>query len=199
MTELLVATTNAGKVREYREIFKDFKLPVRIISLKEAKITKEIEEDGRTFEENAIKKAEFYYNLSGGLPTLSDDAGLEIDYLNGEPGVHSRRWPGYTASDEELMQLALEKLKGVPEEKRGAQLRAAVGLIFPGEEKVHVFEGVLRGRIAEKSFGEILPGYPFRSIFIPEKQNKHLNELNIVAHRRQAIEKALPIIKKHLC
>ncbi len=197
MKELLVATTNEGKVTEYKEIFKGFGLPVKIVSLKEAGITEEVEEDGRTFEENAVKKAEFYHNLSG-LTTLSDDAGLEIDYLNGEPGVHSRRWPGYTASDEELMQLALEKLKGVPEEKRGAQLRAVIGLIFPGEPTVHTFEGVLRGKIARSPVGKTLAGYPFRSIFLPENNDKYLSELNIVAHRKQAVKKALPIIKKHL-
>ena len=198
MKKLLIATTNKGKVLEYREIFKSFAIPAELVTLKDLNISQEIEEDGKTFKENAVKKAKFYYNLSK-LPILSDDAGLEIDYLNGEPGVNSRRWPGYTASDDELMKLALKKMKGVPKEKRGAQLRAAVGLCFPGEEKVHIFEGVLRGHIAEKPFGKTLAGYPFRSVFIPENNDKYLSELNIIAHRKQAIEKALPIIKKYLC
>jgi len=198
MKKLLIATTNKGKVLEYTEIFKNYAIPVELITLKDLNINQEVEEDGSTFEENAIKKAKFYHNLSK-LPTLSDDAGLEIDYLNGEPGVNSRRWPGYRASDEELMKLALEKLEGVPKEKRSAQLRAVVGLIFPEEEKVYTFEGVLRGMIAEKPFSKTLAGYPFRSIFIPKDSNKYLGEMSIVAHRKQAIEKALPLIKKHLC
>lgn len=95
--------------------------------------------------------------------------------------------------------MALDKLEGVSEEKRGAQLRAVIGLIFPGDPKVYTFEGILRGKIAEKSFGKMIAGYPFRSIFIPENQEKYLGELSLVAHRKQAIEKALPIIKKYLC
>ena len=198
MKKLLIATTNQGKILEYREIFKDCALQVELVTLEDLKIEASVEEDVETFKENAVKKAEFYAGLSG-LPTLSDDACLEIAYLNGEPGVHSRRWPCYRATDEELMNLALKKLKGVPEEKRGAQLRAVVGLSFPGEEKVYTFEGILKGRIAEKPFQKTLAGYPFRSIFIPMGSERYLGELHIVAHRKQAIEKALPIIKKYLC
>lgn len=198
MRKLLIATKNPGKVLEYREIFKELDLKIELVSLKDLGIEQSLEETGKTFEENAIQKAKFYYNLAG-LPTLSDDSGIEIDFLNGEPGAKSRRWPGYEASDEELIEFTLEKLKRVPEEKRGAQLRAIVGLTFPGEEKVYTFEGILRGRIAQKPFEKSIPGYPFRSIFIHKQQKKYLGELSLVAHRKQAIEKALPIIRKHLC
>lgn len=198
MKKLLIATTNPGKVLEYKEIFKELGLDIALISLKEAGVAQKLEETGSTFEENAVQKAKFYHNLTG-LPVLSDDAGMEIDYLGGEPGVHSRRWPGYEASDEEIMQMALDKLKGVPQGKRGAQLRAVIGLIFPDNPKIYTFEGILRGAIAEKSFGKMIVGYPFRSIFIPEHNDKHLSELSIVAHRKQAVEKALSIIKKYLC
>lgn len=198
MKKILIATTNKGKTSEYKEIFKELGLPLELVTLKDLNIEEDIEENGNSFEENAVIKARFYYNLSK-LPILSDDAGLEIDYLNGEPGIHTRRWPGYQASDEELFKLAIEKMKGVPEEKRGAQLKAVIGLVFPGVEKVYTFEGVLRGRIAEKPFQEIMPGYPFRSVFIPENSEKYLGEMNIVAHRKQAVEKAVPIIKKYLC
>lgn len=190
MKKLLIATTNPGKVLEYKEIFKELKLPIELVSLKEVGIIEKAEEDGSTFEENAIKKARFYFNLSN-LPTMSDDGGLEIDYLNGEPGVKSRRWPGYEASDEELQQIALDKLRGVPGEKRGAQLKAVIGLIFPSDEKFYTFEGILRGIIAEKPFDKIIAGYPFRSIFITDNQ--------LFAHRKKAVEKAIPIIKKYLC
>lgn len=198
MKKLLIATTNPAKVREYKAIFKELGLEIELVSLQEAGIDKKIEETGSTFEENAIQKAEFYHGLSD-LPVLSDDAGIEIDYLEGEPGVHSRRWSGYAASDEKIMQMALDKLKGVPKEKRGAQLKAAVALIFPPDLKVHIFEGILRGKIAEKPFGTAIAGYPFRSIFLPEGAKKYLNELDIIAHRKEAVEKALPIIKKYLC
>ncbi len=197
MQKLLIATSNPGKVLEYKEIFKELGLEeIELVFLRDLGITQPMEETGSTFQENAIQKAEFYYNLAK-IPTLADDGGLEIDYLNGEPGVKSRRWPGYEASDEELIQIALDKLKGVPEEKRGAQLRVVVALIFPGEEKVYTFEGVLRGSIAEKPISERITGYPFRSIFIPDDQSKYLGELPLVAHRRQAIEKAVSVLLKH--
>lgn len=198
MMKLLIATNNPGKVLEYKEIFKEMAPDIELVSLKDLGIKQKLEETGKTFEENAIQKAKFYYSLSG-IPTLADDGGLEIDYLNGEPGAKSRRWPGHEATDEELIQITLEKLKGVPLEQRGAQLRAVIGLIFPGDEKVYTFEGVLRGRIAEKPIKLRMNGYPFRSLFIPAGSNKYLGELGINAHRQQAVEKALPIIKKYLC
>ncbi len=182
---------------EYSEIFKEMGLEIELVSLKDLGITQKIEETGATFEENAIQKAKFYFNLAK-IPTMSDDAGLEIDYLNGEPGVYSRRWPGHEASDEEIMQMALDKLRGVPKEKRGAQLRAVIGLMFSQDQQVYTFEGHLRGMIAEKPFGEMIAGYPFRSIFIPENQEKYSVELSLVAHRKQAIEKALPILLRYL-
>lgn len=194
MRRLLIATTNPGKILEYREIFQELGSKIDLVSLKDLNIEQKLEETGRTFEENAVQKAKFYFDLSK-LPTLSDDAGLEIDCLNGEPGVKSRRWPGYEASDKEIMQMALDKLRGVPKGKRGAQLRAVIGLVFPGDQKVYTFEGILRGAIAEKPFSKMIVGYPFRSIFIPENQAKYLGELSLVAHRKQAVEKALPILR----
>jgi len=198
MKELLIATGNQGKIREYREIFKLLKLPIKLISLKELGIKQEVEESGKTFRENAIIKAKIYSKLSN-LPTLSDDAGIEIDYLNGEPGVRSRRWLGYELTDEEIIETALKKLEGVPMKKRGAQLKAAIGLAFPPNKKVYTFEGVLKGSIAEKPIKKRLKGYPFRSIFLPLGDKKYLGQLSIVAHRRKALEKSMPIIIKHLC
>lgn len=199
MKELLVATTNAGKLSEYKAIFRELAPALKTVSPQDLQITQKIRETGRSFEENAVQKARFYHGLCG-LATLSDDAGLEIDYLRGEPGVKSRRWPGYEASDEELMQMALDKLEGVPQEKRTARLRAVVALVFPGDVKNYIFEGVLKGSIAESPMpAETIRGYPFRSIFIPERASGYLGEMSIVAHRRQAVEKALPAIKKYLC
>jgi len=92
MEKLLIATTNPGKFREYKILLQD--LPLKMVSLRDLKIRKKPKEDGKTFRENAIKKAKFYSRLAQ-LPILADDGGLEIDYLKGEPGVKSRRWPGY--------------------------------------------------------------------------------------------------------
>ncbi|OGZ35219.1 MAG: hypothetical protein A3D38_02210 [Candidatus Portnoybacteria bacterium RIFCSPHIGHO2_02_FULL_40_23] len=107
MQEILLATKNAGKILEYKELFKN--LPYKLLTLTDFKINESPKEDGKTFTEDALKKAEFYSRLSN-LPTFAEDSGLEIDYLNGEPGVFSRRWLGYERSDEELVKIAFKKL-----------------------------------------------------------------------------------------
>ena len=197
MKKLLLATTNPGKVLEYKEILKD--LAIEIISLRDLKLeNSQVEEDGKTFEENAIKKSKFFCELTK-LPTLADDGGIEIDALNGEPGVKSRRWPGYEATDEELIKMTLDKLGGLPKEKRGAQLRCSIAISFPGEEKIHLFEGILRGFITEKPIG-IIPGFPFRSLFYLPEIGKVLGELTMeeeakIAHRKKAMEEAIPLLK----
>lgn len=197
---LLLATTNEGKIKEYREILKQLELKLQTVSLKDLEITEKVEEDGETFEENAIKKAKFYCKLSG-FPALADDGGIEIDYLNGEPGVKSKRWPGYDGTDEELRQMTFEKLKGVPLGRRGAQLRAVIAITKDGEN-VHTFEGVWRGYIVENKSkaAKLTPGYPFRSIFYLPEQNIVLGELPFeeevkLGHRMKALKNAMPILK----
>ena len=197
MKKLLIATGNPGKIREYKEIFKQLKLPIKLISLKELRIKEKAEETGKTFRENAVIKAKLFSKLSN-IPTLSDDAGIEIDYLKGEPGVKSRRWLGHEMTDEEIINTALKKLEGVPKGKRSAQLKAVIGLNFPPGKKIYTFEGVLKGFIAKKPIKKRLKGYPFRSIFIPFGDKKYLGQSSIVAHRKKAVEKSLPIIKKYL-
>lgn len=198
--KLLIATTNLGKILEYKHILSG--LPIEVLSLKDVGLENEkVEEDGKTFEENAIKKARFFSEAVN-LPALSDDGGIEVDYLFGEPGVKSRRWPGYEATDQELVEIILEKLKGVPCEKRGAQLRCVIALAFPGEEKIHLAEGILRGTIVENPTG-IIPGFPFRSVLYLPSIGKILGELSIeeetkVAHRKKAMEKIIPIIKEKI-
>lgn len=198
MAKLLIATTNPGKLLEYRVLFKD--LPLELVTLKDAHIEGDVEEDGKTFEENAIKKVKFYSQFVD-FPTLAEDAGLEIDYLNGEPGVRTRRWLGREATDEELINTTLEKLKGIPMEKRGAQLKTVLALSINGQ--ISTFEGVLRGVIMEKPTAKIIPGYPFRALFYIPAVDKILGDLSMeeeakIAHRRKAVDKALPIIKKYV-
>ena len=199
MKKLLIATTNPGKILEYKIILRD--LPLELVTLKDLDIKDGVEEDGGTFKENAVKKVKFYSQFVD-FPALAEDAGLEIDYLNGEPGVKTRRWLGRVSSDEELINLTLEKLKGVPFAKRGAQLKTVIALDINGE--INTFEGILRGVIMEKPIDKIIPGYPFRSLFYMPQIQRVLGELSMeeeaeIAHRKQAIEKALPIIKKYLC
>lgn len=199
--KILIATLNPGKVLEYKQILSV--LPgMEAVSLKDVGFEKEkVEEDGKTFEENAIKKAKFFCSIAK-IPTLADDGGMEIDFLSGEPGVKSRRWPGYEASDEELVKITLEKLKGVPREKRGAQLRCSIAIAFPKEDKVYLAEGILRGIIVEAPT-KIIPGFPFRSVFFLPEIGRVLGELSLeeetkIAHRKKAMEKIIPIIKEKL-
>jgi len=198
--KILIATTNPGKILEYRQILSV--LPIETTSLKELGLENiKVEEDKDTFEENAIKKAKIFCEAAN-LPVLADDSGLEIDFLSGEPGVKSRRWPGYEASDEELINLALGKLKGVERDKRGAQLRCCIAIAFPNEEKIYLTEGILRGIITESPI-KIISGFPFRSIFFLPEINRVLGELTLeeeteVAHRKKAMEKMIPILKEKL-
>ena len=135
MKKLLIATKNPGKIQEYRSLLKGE--PVEIVTLDDVKITMPIDEDGDTIEDNAVKKAVHYAYFSN-MPTLGDDGGIEVEALGGEPGVRTRRWPGYEASDEELIEMMLEKMKDVPWEKRKARFRVAIAFATPSEEKVWV-------------------------------------------------------------
>ena len=195
--KLLIATHNPGKLGEYKLLFEDLNL--QLFSLKDLKIEKEAKEDGKTYKENAIKKAKFYSDLTI-FPVLADDGGLEIDCLKGEPGLKSRRWPGHEASDEELIELALAKLRGVPWPKRGAQFRVVVALIMPGKKTLTV-EGIKRGVILKEPRGTLIRGYPFRSIFYLPELDKTFNQLSVeeearIGHRRKALNKLTPFLKE---
>lgn len=200
MQKILIATKNPGKVLEYREIFAG--LPFEIVTLADFDIKSEPKEDAKTFTQNALKKADFYSKLVN-LPLIAEDSGLEIDYLNGKPGVLSRRWSGHEASDEELLDIVLSKLKGVPKDKRGAQLRVVVAFKASVKKAAITAEGVLRGYITEKPMAKIVPGYPFRAVFYVPELGKVLGALTMegeahVAHRKKAIKKLMPRIKQEI-
>jgi len=195
MKNVILATTNPGKILEYQTLFKELKLPINLITLKDAGIFIDIEEDGKTFEENAIKKANSYSTYTD-LPVLAEDGGLEIDYLNGEPGVYSRRWPGYEATDKELLDILFEKMKGVPRDKRGAQFKVVVALKISKDNDPILAEGSLRGQIEEEVKSSIIPGFPFRSVFYLESIGKTLGEVTMeeeakIAHRRMALNQLI--------
>ncbi len=202
MKKLLIATTNPGKLSEIKFFLQD--LPLELVSLADLEIKDQPEETGQTFEENAVLKAKFYAKISG-LPTLADDGGLEIDALNGEPGVKSRRWiNGLESSDEELINYTLEKLKGVPLEKRGTQIRGAIALVFP-DGKVYISVGEVRGIIAEKAYSKREAGFPFRSLlYLPELKKFYcysdltLEEQQQYNHRDKMLKKLKPIIYEYV-
>jgi XTP/dITP diphosphohydrolase len=198
--KLLIATKNRGKVGEFKEFLKD--LPFEIASLQDLNIKEDIEEDGKTYKENSQKKALFFAKLSN-LPTIADDGGIEIDALNGAPGVRSRRWLGYEASDKEIISHMLKVSKELPENNRKAVFRTIVSFAMPNG-KVWSIEGKIEGIISEKPLLKILKGYPYRSFFFLPKINKFYheselskNEQRLYNHRYKAVQKLLPVIKRY--
>jgi len=162
-----------------------------MITLDEAGITVEVEETGSTMEENAIKKASEYAVLSG-LTTLADDSGLEVDALGGEPGVHSRRYAGENASDEERNAYLLSKLENVPCERRDARFKCVIAIVLP-DGKIKTCEGVCEGVIAFEPRGN--EGFGYDPIFHMPELDKRMAELtldekNRVSHRAKAAQKA---------
>lgn len=186
--KILIATKNSGKAREIKE-FLDHNFD--LISLVDFSDAPNVEETGKTFLENAFIKAKAYFEWSG-IPTVSDDGGLMIDVLNGEPGVSSRRWllfaeaskgqPGQEKTDQELIDIAIEKLKGVPQEKRTAHLKT-VGVYYDGKNTLNV-DGSIDGYIVEKQMAPCEKGYPFRSIFWIPKFNKLYQDLTHEEHEQ---------------
>jgi|SRR3989338_8364681 len=213
--KLLIATHNPAKREEIRkwlsEGLKKHAKGVRLqlLTLPDVGITEDIEEDGVTFEENAIKKAT-YYAMKSGLPTIADDGGIEIDYLGGRPGVHSKRWAGNDGSNANIISHTLKQLHDVLPEKRGSQLHVVLALVIPNHQTVknqhYTAEGIVRGIIAEKPYSKHRwEGFPYRQLFyIPEIQkfyNPHdMTEAEEIQynHRRRAIEKLVPRIQKYL-
>lgn len=202
MKKILLATSNPGKIKEYRMLLKG--LPLKLVSLKSLGIKEKFEENKKTLGENAREKAKFYAKLAN-LPTISDDSGLEIDILKGEPGVKSRRWLGYEAEDRDLIDFTLKKLEGVPWQKRKAQLRTILALAIPhrGRTPVFIFEGKIRGIISREPKGKLLKGYPFRLLFYLPKFKKTFAQLGLkkeieIGHRKKAVKKLIPVLKKKL-
>lgn len=195
--KLLIASGNPAKVQEIKKYLND--IPLEVVSLKDLNIENSVEETGRTFLENAVLKAKYFAKLCN-LWTLADDGGMEIDHLNGAPGVKSRRWLGYEMTDEELINEVMKQLDGVPEEKRGCALKVVLALANP-EEKVYTSEGEVRGVIAGKASLKRIVGYPYRSFFYFPQFKKLYIDLNEEEHaevnqRRAALEKLKPTLKE---
>lgn len=193
-TKLLIATNNAGKLREYVELLDG--LPFELSTLADEGIVDEVEETGQTMAENAVLKATAYATLSG-LLTLADDSGLEVDALGGAPGPLSRRYAGDNATDGERNDFLLAKLEGVPWEKRGARFRCVIAIATP-EALVQTCEGVCEGVIALDSRGT--GGFGYDPIFCLPQLEKRVADLtlaqkNEISHRSGAARKARPILE----
>jgi XTP/dITP diphosphohydrolase len=178
-------------------------LPLEVVSLEDAGINEDVEETGATYKENSQSKALFYAKKSG-LPAISDDGGIEISALNNEPGIHSRRWLGHEATDEELIEHMIKVAKELPKDNRKAFFRTVISLAFP-DGRVFSVDGEIEGVIAEKPYLKLLKGYPYRSFFYLPKIKKyyHENQLSdkeqkLYNHRYIAIQKLKPIIEREL-
>jgi len=188
MAELLIATHNAGKAREFEAIFADLGLTLR--TLDDLGITEDIEETGTTFEENARLKAEGYAKMSG-LPTLADDSGLEVAALNGEPGVYSARYGG--VKGEAQLRYLLSKLEGVPFHNRLARFVCTIALALPGYETEFV-HGTLPGVIEFEPRGS--NGFGYDPLFFVPTHGCTAAELspeikNSISHRAIALQQLL--------
>ena len=185
--KIVFATGNEGKMREVRLILQDLGFPV--LSMKEAGVSLDIEENGTTFAENAITKARAVWEKTGGI-VLADDSGLVVDYLGGEPGVYSARYLGEDTSYEIKNQAIIDRLADVKEEERTARFVSAIAAVLPDGSEL-VTEGTVEGLIAHEPAGNggfgydpifYLPEYGVTSAEIPiEKKNE-------ISHRGKALE-----------
>lgn len=197
MSKLIFATGNKDKMREIREILAD--LNMEILSMKEAGIEADIEENGSSFEENALIKARAIAAMTDAI-VLADDSGLEIDYLGGEPGIYSARFMGENTSYDIKNRALIERLDGVTGKERSARFVCAVAAVFPdGSEEV--VRGTMEGVIGDKQSGE--NGFGYDPIFVPEGYLCSSAELspeqkNQISHRGKALRAMREVISQKL-
>ncbi|HEX8265890.1 MAG TPA: XTP/dITP diphosphatase [Pyrinomonadaceae bacterium] len=189
--KILIASGNAGKVREFVELLKD--LPIEICGLKDFHNIEEVSETGASFEENAKLKAAGYA-LQTGLWTLADDSGLEVEALGNSPGVFSARYGGETASNAEKIEKLLAELKKTRDRERKARFVCAIALAAPDGEIICLEIGMCEGLISDKPQGN--NGFGYDPIFVPENFRKTFGELpeNIkqeISHRGRATRKII--------
>lgn len=193
MDKIIFATGNEGKMKEVRMILEDLGLPV--LSLKDAGIAADVEENGTTFEENAQIKAKAIMEMTGAL-VLADDSGLEVDALDKEPGIYSARYMGHDTSYHIKNQNIIDRLKGKVGEERSARFVCAIAAAFP-DGRVLITRGTMEGRIGYEEKGK--NGFGYDPIFyLPEYQcysaELSLEEKNKLSHRG----KALRLMKERL-
>ncbi len=197
METIIFATKNKGKIKEINAILAD--MDVNVISMEEAGIDVDVVEDGTTFEENAMKKAVQIMEVSGKI-TLSDDSGLEIDYMDKAPGVYSARFMGEDTPYSVRFQAIFEKLAGVAEEKRSARFVSCIAAAFPDGRKLISYD-TIEGFIGYEAKGE--NGFGYDPIFFVPEKGRYMAELspeekNAISHRGKALRKMKEILKKEL-
>lgn len=185
MDKLVLATQNTNKIEEMKSLVSD--LGIEVFSALDFPELKDVDEDQPTLDGNALKKARYVHSITG-LPSLSDDTGLEVSALNGAPGVYSARYAGENASYQDNVDKLLVEMKG--KSNRSAQFRTVLALISDGNE--HTFEGVCKGEIILEEKGTA--GFGYDPIFQPEGFQKtfaefEASEKNEISHRSRAVQK----------
>lgn len=194
--KLVLATRNHGKVRELTNMLQSeasSDRQIEVISLENYPEAPEVIEDGKTYAENAVKKASVIAAYTSHL-TLADDAGLEVDALDGAPGINSKRWAGEDATDETRIEKLLEALEGAT--NRRARFIAAIAVVHPNA-KPEVVLGVCEGHIRHDPLGE--SGFGYDPVFVPDGYHQTFAELgeaikNRMSHRAKALEQAIALL-----
>jgi len=195
MRKFIVATKNKGKIKEIEKILVG--LPLDVISMEQVGIYSDIEESGSTFEENALIKAQELHKLTGEM-VMADDSGLEVDYLNGAPGVYSARFAGERATDEDRNCKLLNLLDGVPFEKRKARFVCAIAVVLP-DGKSFIEKGICDGYIALTPQGS--NGFGYDPLFYIPEYDMTMAQLdpdikNRISHRAKALRAMVEKLKK---
>src|SRR5690554_3123658 len=191
--EICFATNNKKKLEEVKAALEGGN--ITILSLEEIGCKEELPETGDTLDDNALEKARYVYE-NHSISCFADDTGLEVDALDGEPGVYSGRFAGEPRSDERNVQLLLDKLSG--EENRTARFRTVIALILEGKE--HKFEGRAEGEITDLQIGS--QGFGYDPVFRPEGYDKTFAQLtveekNVISHRGKAVRELVSFLGEH--
>lgn len=197
MEKLVIATKNKGKIAEIKKVLQNF--PLEVLSMGDMGINADVVEDGATFEENSLKKAVEICKLSGTV-VMADDSGIEVDFLDGAPGIYSARFGGPEATDCDRNEKLLNMLKDVPLEKRGARFVCAIAVAFP-DGRSFVVRDTCEGFVDFTCKGE--NGFGYDPLFYIPEFNKTMAELsndikNKISHRAKALEKMAAEIGDYL-
>ena len=196
MTRILLATRNKHKIEEIKTILSD--LPLQVLTLNDFPDVPPLREEGMTFQENSLQKAQTVYKHTK-IIALADDSGLEVFYLNGRPGVISARYAGEGATDEANNQKLLGQMRGVAPRRRRAQFRAVLTLL--GDGIMETTEGICSGMLAESPRGT--NGFGYDPIFLPAGFSRTYAELtaaekNTISHRARALAAMRVALRRHL-
>ena len=192
MEKIILASNNKNKLNEITEKVKG--LDLKIISQSEEGYDIEVEETGKTFEENAILKAEAIYKISN-MPVIAEDSGLEIDSLNGEPGVYTGRYAGENATSQDKIEKVLNLMENIEESKRTARFKCVICYIDKEGEK-HIFEGSCEGKITYEPYGTA--GFDYDPIFLYDTRTfaqMTSEEKNKISHRGKAVNELVEYLQ----